>query len=236
MEAESMRDTMLLTSGLLNPKMGGPGVFPPIPEGTVSELSATAATSGWSVDKDPADSNRRSVYIFVRRNLRYPMLQEFDSPNTFESCDFRKPTVTPSQALDFLNNPLITTWAQSFAGRILNDSGLSPNAQLDRAVRLAYGRAATPEEEKILADFIEKDVAVLKPRFANSPDGKIDVRPLTAESAGLLKRYATKEQVRTEADVPLPTVMPKGMDPVRGAAFVDLAEMLLETNELLYIN
>ncbi len=163
-------------------------------------------------------------------------MQEFDSPNAFESCDFRKPTVTPSQALDLLNNPLITTWAQSFAGRILNDSGLSQTAQVDRAVRLAYGRAATPEEEKLLSDFIDKDAAVLKPRFANSPDGKIDLRPLTAESAGFLKRYATKEDVRTKADVPLPTVMPKGMDPVRGAALVDLAEMLLETNELLYIN
>jgi len=236
LDAEAVRDTMLATSGLLNLKMGGPGVFPPIPPGTVSELSSTAAAGGWADEKDPAQNNRRSVYIFVRRNLRYPLLQEFDSPNTFESCDYRKNTVTPVQALDFLNNDLITTWAQSFAGRVLNDSGLTPAAQVDRAIRLAYGRAATPEEQKLMADFLEKQMSNLGPRFANSPEGKVNVRPLTAENAGMLKRYATKAETETQADVPLPTAMPKGMDPLRGAAFVDLAKMLLETNELLYIN
>ena len=100
MEAEAIRDSMLSVSGLLNPQMGGPGVFPPVPPGTLSDLSATAAAGGWKTEKDPAQNNRRSVYIFVRRNLRYPMLQEFDSANTFESCDYRKNTVTPSQSLD----------------------------------------------------------------------------------------------------------------------------------------
>jgi len=236
LDAEEVRDTILATSGLLNLKMGGPGVFPPIPPGTVSELSSTAAAGGWAEEKDPAQNNRRSVYIFLRRNLRYPLLQEFDSPNTLESCDYRKNTVTPAQALDFLNNELITTWAQSFAGRVLNDSGLTPAAQVDRAIRLAFGRAATQDERKLMSDFLEKQMANLKPRFANSPEGKVDVRPLTAENAGFLKRYATKAEAETQADVPLPTAMPKGMDLVRGAAFVDLAKMLLETNELLYIN
>jgi hypothetical protein len=210
MEGEAIRDSMLFTSGLLNRKMGGPGVFPPIPAGTVSELSATAAEGGWGVEKDPAENNRRSIYIFVRRNLRYPLLQEFDSPNALESCDYRKNTVTPSQALDLLNNDLLITWAQSFAGRVLNDSGLTPAAQVDRAIRLAYGRAATAEEQKVIAAFLEKQMSNLAPRFANARDGKVDV--------------------------PLPTGMPKGMDPVRGAAFVDLAKMLLDTNEFLYIN
>jgi hypothetical protein len=236
LEAEAIRDSMLSVSGLLNPQMGGPGVFPPVPEGTISELSATAAAGGWKTEKDPAQNNRRSVYIFVRRNLRYPMLQEFDSANTFESCDFRKPTVTPSQSLDLLNNDLVLEWAQAFAGRVLNDSGLTPKAQVDRAIRLAYGRAATPEEEKLLLGFLDKQMSVLKPRFAGSPDGKIDVRPLTADNAGMLKRYATKADLETKADVPLPIGMPKGVDPVRAAALVDLSQMLLDSNEFLYIN
>ena len=80
--------------------------------GTLSDLSATAAAGGWKTEKDAAQNNRRSVYIFVRRNLRYPMLQEFDSANTFESCDFRKTTVTPSQSLDLLNNDLVLEWAR----------------------------------------------------------------------------------------------------------------------------
>src|SRR5579863_1153160 len=68
LEAEAIRDSMLSVSGLLNPQMGGPGVFPPVPAGTLSDLSATAAAGGWKTEKDPAQNNRRSVYIFVRRN------------------------------------------------------------------------------------------------------------------------------------------------------------------------
>ena len=104
-------------------------------------------------------------------------------------------------------------WAQAFAGRVLNDSGLTPKAQVDRAIRLAYGRAPTAAEEKLMSDFLEKQMAILKTRFANSPDGKIDVRPLTAENAGMLKRYATKAEMETKADVPLPIGMPKGCGP-----------------------
>ncbi|HEY2844760.1 MAG TPA: DUF1549 and DUF1553 domain-containing protein [Bryobacteraceae bacterium] len=208
MEAEAVRDSMLFTSGLLNPQMGGPGVFPPVPAGTLSDLSATAAAGGWKSEKDPAQNNRRSVYIFVRRNLRYPMLQEFDSANTFESCDFRKNTVTPSQSLDLLNNDLILQWAQSLAGRVLNDSGLTPDAQIDRAFKLTYGRAPSTEEQKLAAEFLTRQMPIMAQRMA--ADAK------------------TKP--------PLPSNMPAGMDPARAAAFVDLSQMLLDSNQFLYIN
>jgi hypothetical protein len=208
MEAEAVRDSMLVTSGLLNPQMGGPGVFPPLPAGVATELSATAAAGGWRSEKDTAQNNRRSVYIFVRRNLRYPMLQEFDSANTFESCDFRKNTVTPSQSLDLLNNELILQWAQAFAGRILNDSGLTPEAQVQRAFKLAYGRAPSPEEQKLASDFLARQTPILAKRFAAGEKSK----------------------------PPLPDKVPAGVDPVRAAALVDLAHTLLDSNEFLYLN
>jgi len=207
MEAEAIRDSMLATSGLLNSQMGGPGVYPSVPPGLLSELSATAVSGGWRTEKDPAQSDRRSVYIFVRRNLPYPLLQEFDAANTFESCDYRKNTVTPPQSLDLLNNELVLDWARSLAGRVLNDSGLSPAAQVDRAFRLAYGRAATVEEQKIADDFLAKQTPVMSARLASN-----------------------------EAKPPIPTNLPQGVDPARAAAFVDLCHMLLDSNEFLYIN
>ncbi len=208
LEGEAVRDSMLFTSGLLNPKMGGPGVFPPVPAGLLTELSATAVAGGWRTETDPAQADRRSVYIFFRRNMRYPMLQEFDSANGLESCDFRKNTVTPSQSLDLLNNDLVKDWARAFAGRVLNDSGLSAQAQVDRALKLAYGRAATPEEHKMASDFLAKQVPVMAARLS----GK--------DRTGSL----------------LPTNVPLGMDPARAAAFVDLCQMLLDSNEFLYLN
>ena len=207
MEAEAIRDSMLATSGLLNSQMGGPGVYPPVPPGLISELSATAVAGGWRTEKDPAQSDRRSVYIFVRRNLPYPLLQEFDSANTFESCDYRKNTVTPPQSLDLLNNELVLDWARSLAARVFNDAGLSPSAQVDRAFRLAYGRGASADEQKIAEDFLAKQTPIMLARLANN-----DAKP------------------------PLPTNLPQGTDPARAAAFVDLCHMLMDSNEFLYIN
>ncbi|MEO8051163.1 MAG: DUF1549 and DUF1553 domain-containing protein [Acidobacteriota bacterium] len=205
MEAEAVRDSMLAVSGLLNTQMGGPGVFPPVPPGTIS---AKSSYGRWSSEKDEAQNNRRSVYIFVRRNLRYPMLEEFDSANTFESCDFRKNTVTPSQSLDLLNNGLILDWAQALAGRILNDTGLTPDAQVERAFKLTYGREPSAEEKKLASDFLAKQSAIMAQRLA----GGEKVKP------------------------PLPTNLPPGVDPARAAALVDLSQTLMDSNEFLYVN
>jgi hypothetical protein len=210
MEAEAIRDSMLEVSGLLNPKMGGPGVFPPVPSGVVSELSASAAAGGWRAEKDPAEANRRSVYIFVRRNLRYPMLQEFDNANTFESLHTRKNTVTPSQSLDILNNDLMLEWSRAFAGRILSEIGQSaePWEQVDRAFKDAYGRAVTAEELKTAEAFLVKQAPIMAARIAEGGKSK----------------------------PPMPAVIPAGTDPARAAALVDLCQMLLASNEFLYIN
>jgi hypothetical protein len=209
LEAEAIRDSMLFTSGLLNTKMGGPGVFPPVPAGTLSDLSATAAAGGWKTEKDPAQNNRRSVYIFVRRNLRYPMLQEFDSANTFESCDFRKNTVTPSQSLDLLNNDLILQWAQALAGRVLNDHGVDQVAQIDRVFKVTYGRLPSADEQKLAADFLNRQGSIMRKRISG---GKMPPMPI------------------------YPGFFNGISDPAGDAALVDLAQMLLDSNEFLYIN
>jgi Protein of unknown function (DUF1553)/Protein of unknown function (DUF1549) len=208
MEAEAIRDSMLEVSGLLNRAAGGPGVFPPVPSGVVTELSATAAAGGWRSEKDAAQNNRRSVYIFVRRNLRYPMLQEFDNANTFEAWHTRKNTVTVSQSLDLLNSDLMLEWSRALAGRVLSEVSKSAETseQVDRAYRLVYGRGATPEEFKTATAFLERQTPILAKRLAGSN------KPA------------------------MPTKLGEDMDPARGAAFVDLCQALLASNEFLYIN
>jgi hypothetical protein len=210
MEAEAIRDSMLEVSGLLNPQMGGPGVYPPLPTGVVSELSATAAAGGWRSEKDVAQTNRRSVYIFVRRNLRYPMLQEFDNANTFEAAHTRKNTVTPSQSLDLLNNGVVLEWARAFAGRALSEVPRSaePWEQVDRAFKIAYGRGASADELKTAAAFLDKQTSIMAARIAQGE----------------------------KSTPPMPTKTIDGMDPARAAAMVDLCQMLFASNEFLYIN
>ena len=154
LEGESIRDSMLQVSGLLNLEMGGPGVFPPMPPGVVTR-------GGWKKDEDPAAARRRSIYVFVRRNTRYPMFQVFDMPDTHESCARRNNTVTAPQALELLNNELVFDWSRAFAGRVLNDGDMTRDEQVNRAYKLAYARLPGEEERKAGVDFLARQAALV---------------------------------------------------------------------------
>jgi hypothetical protein len=199
LEGEAIRDSMLQVSGRLNLKEGGRGVFPPLPAGVDPR-------GGWKKNEDPAETQRRSVYTFVRRNTRYPMFEVFDMPDTHESCPRRNTTITAPQALELLNNELVLDWSKSLAGKVLNDGGLTPEAQVDRAYRLTFSRTPTEAERKTALEF------------------------LTRQSTILAERMATDEKT------PLPDNLPAGVEKVRAAALVDLCHALLNSNEFVYLN
>jgi hypothetical protein len=117
LEGEVIRDSMLAVAGKLNPQVGGPSVFPPLPEGMPTPRG------GWDSSENPADQARRSVYIFVRRNTRYPMMQAFDMPDTHETCARRSTTITAPQALSLLNDEQTVDWAQALAERVIERAG-----------------------------------------------------------------------------------------------------------------
>ncbi len=94
LDAEEIRDALLVASGTLNDKIGGPSVFPPVP----SNLNAGAL---WEVSKNPKDHNRRSLYIFTRRSVPYPLLETFDMATAQQVHSKRDVTTTPLQALTY---------------------------------------------------------------------------------------------------------------------------------------
>ena len=96
LEAESLRDAMLTVSGDLNAKMGGPGVLVPI-EKEVEDLIFTEAevVDLWPETPDPAEHLRRSLYLFRKRNVRYPMFDAFDAPDTQTACPSGASARTP---------------------------------------------------------------------------------------------------------------------------------------------
>ena len=154
LEGESIRDSMLAVSGKLNEKMFGPGVFPPMPPGVVTR-------GGWKKEEVESESNRRSVYIFVRRNTRYPMFEAFDMPDTHESCARRNTTVTPAQSLELLNNKLVTGWANELAERVSNDKGVTTEAKIDRAWKMTLARTPNVEERNSAVQFLAKQTKLL---------------------------------------------------------------------------
>jgi hypothetical protein len=155
LEAESIRDSMLAVSGLLDHTMGGPGVFPKAPEGTEIQEGRH-----WRKSTGPADEYRASVYIFARRLVRYPMLESFDAPLAFESCGRRQETVTPDQALELMNGEATTNFARALASRVSNDAGQSKESLAGRAYRLTLGRAPTDQEIQRATAFLASQSAL----------------------------------------------------------------------------
>ncbi len=148
LEGEALRDAMLSVAGLLNAKAGGPSVAPELP----SEMGATRG--GWPTSADPAERDRRSVYVFAKRNLRYPLFGTFDAPDANETCARRFTTTTAPQALMLLNGKLTLDVARAFAGRVRNEVGDDPDKVIDRAHRLALGRLPDADERATMRDFL----------------------------------------------------------------------------------
>jgi hypothetical protein len=174
LESEVIRDSALMVSGTLNLKAGGPSVYPDLPAGM------PAPRGGWKVST-PEERNRRSVYIFIRRNSRYPMMEAFDMPDTHESCSRRDVTTTAPQALTMLNDRVALEWAQAFAAR-----ALAAKDPVDRAFRLAYGRPPDGWEKDTAATFFHKQKSVIADRLAK--DEKLALP--TAMPDGLEPAYA----------------------------------------------
>jgi hypothetical protein len=171
-DAEIVRDITLAASGLLNPAVGGPSVYPPAP----AFLFVPPASYGPKVwnNSQGDEKYRRAIYTFRFRSVPYPMLQTFDSPTGDSSCVRRARSNTPLQALTTLNEPLFLEAARALALKTLNEGGATDRERLNYASRRVLSRVPTQEEANVLLGLLEKE----QRQFA---DGKHD--PLAFEPA-----------------------------------------------------
>lgn len=142
--AEELRDSVLMITGKLNPKMGGPSVFPELPEEVLATASRPRNVWGKS---PPEEANRRSVYVKVKRSLLVPILNQFDQANTDSTCPVRFSTTVPTQSLTMLNGKFINDNALSFANRMRNEGGADLKEQVQFGLRHVLCRE--PEQVEI---------------------------------------------------------------------------------------
>lgn len=202
LEGEAIRDASLSVAGLLDHRMEGPSIFPELPPGLESR-------GGWRTSKAEGDRNRRSVYVFVRRNTRYPLFESFDMPDTHETCGRRNQTVTPIQALNLMNSEVSLRWAESLAGRVYREAEAdNRSGRIIAAFQLALARPPTPGEIDLANRFIDDH-------------GRI-----------LAERRTSKQPLATPKGVELKT----DSEVTEAAATVDFCHMLLNANEFVYRN
>ncbi len=153
LEAEIIRDAVMAVSGTLDRTVGGPAVFPYIDP----DLFEKSSKRDWAglPDSDPT-TWRRSLYIYSKRSIRYPMFETFDQPNLINSIDRRNRTTIAPQALILMNNEMVLFQAGKFAERLRAEAGDDVAAQVDLAFRLALARRPDDIERSNAVEFISE--------------------------------------------------------------------------------
>jgi len=150
--AEQLRDAMLAVAGTLNPKTGGPSVMVPIDAGLTQLLYNPAQ---WVAAKESSEHQRRSIYLFAKRNLRLPFMEAFDAPDLQASCARRESSTHAPQALELLNGAFANAQAEALARRLEREAGGSLRNQIELGYRLVAGRRPRPAEMASALHFLK---------------------------------------------------------------------------------
>jgi hypothetical protein len=158
LEAETVRDAVLAVAGTLDRAIGGPAIFPFIDP----DLFEKSSRRDWKglPDSDPA-TWRRSLYVFSKRSIRYPMFEAFDQPNLINSTDRRNRTTIAPQALILMNNPMVLFQAGKFADRVRAEAGGDVSRQIEVAYELALARAPDALEQSRGINFVRQSDGAL---------------------------------------------------------------------------
>jgi uncharacterized protein DUF1553/uncharacterized protein DUF1549/cytochrome c len=205
-DGELVRDIALTASGLLNPKVGGPPVYPPAPE-FLFKPPASYGPKTWIEDKGE-NRYRRALYTFRFRSVPYPVLTNFDTPNGDASCVRRVRSNTPLQALTTLNETIFLECARALALKTLAEGGSADRDRLVFAFRRCTGRIPADAETKVLLAFLEKEMT----KFSAA-----DAKPW---------ELAANDPAK-------PPELPPGVTPAQAAAWTAVARLLLNLDETI---
>ena len=156
LEVEAIRDAMLAVSGRLNPRVGGPSMYPEVPK---EALAGSSDPDKIWKPFDEADASRRTVYAFLKRSFVVPMLEVLDVCDTTQSSDKRAVTSIAPQALTLFNGEFVNRQARHFADRLRREAGPLPADKIQLAWRLALSRPPKPEELAAMQRFLAEETA-----------------------------------------------------------------------------
>jgi len=148
LDGEIVRDIGLVASGLVTGRIGGPSVFPPIPEGVMERAQVKRE---WKASVG-TDRFRRGIYTFMYRSNPTPSLNVFDAPDGTSACTRRMRSNTPLQALTLLNDSSFVEMAQALASIIQSEG-------IEVAFRRCTGRNPREDEQRILAELAPDSAA-----------------------------------------------------------------------------
>jgi hypothetical protein len=207
LEAEALRDSILVASGTLNKQMGGPSVKVPLEPEVYDLIFTEGEPDGlWPVTPDSREHTRRSIYLFNKRNVRLPLFEAFDQPDTLNSCAVRPVSTFAPQALILMNGPFVQEQGKALAIRLVKDVGSDAARQVEALYRRTLGRLPTDEESALALVFLKEQTATIR------------------------------DQVKAGRPVGLPdSRLPAGTDRAAVRALADLCMVTFNGNEFVYV-
>lgn len=166
LDAETIRDSALVASGLLSRKLGGAPVYPVQPEGIwMNPYDGTSIK--WQTSSGD-ERYRRSLYTFLRRTAPYPMMTNFDATSR-EFCTVKRTrTNTPLQALNLLNDEAFLEMARALARRMLTEVSGDLKGRLSYGFRLCVTRPPSPAELAKLEQLYQRQLDIYRTDVANT--------------------------------------------------------------------
>ncbi len=164
LEAEAVRDSALVASGLFSAKVGGPSVFPPQPSG-VDQF--TQVKRPWVASEGP-DRYRRGLYTHFWRAAPYPGLTVFDAPDAGTACTRRNKSNTPLQALTLLNDQAFSECAHGLALRVVKEGASDPVARM-------FELAMVRQPDSLELDRLNRFLNLEKQRLIENPGAADDL-------------------------------------------------------------
>ncbi|MBO9595970.1 MAG: PSD1 domain-containing protein [Niabella sp.] len=188
--AESIRDAVLGSSGLLNKAIGGPSVKPYQPKGLwEAATSGRGALTSYSQDSD-SDLYRRGIYTFIKLTVPPPSMIIFDASNR-DQCEVNRLTTnTPLQALIMMNDPTVLEASRVFAER-LSEKGTGTEQVIRIAFESILCRKPAAREMDILKKYYTDQLNVFNHKKKEA--GKtlsVGEYPHSTDPAGNLKAAA----------------------------------------------
>ncbi|HEY3789893.1 MAG TPA: DUF1553 domain-containing protein, partial [Urbifossiella sp.] len=207
LEAEVIRDSVLAAAGSLNEQMGGPSIKAPLEPEVYDLIFTEGEPDGlWPVTPDARQHVRRSIYLFAKRNVRSPLFEAFDQPDTLNSCAVRPVSTFAPQALILMNGPFVQEQGKLLAIKLVNEVGGNRAKQLDLLYRRTVGRLPTKAEGQLAIEFLQDQAVTIR------------------------------EQVRAGRPLGLPDAkLPKDADRVAVRALADLCIVCLNSNEFVFL-
>ncbi|MEO1447942.1 MAG: PSD1 and planctomycete cytochrome C domain-containing protein [Bacteroidota bacterium] len=157
LSAETVRDHVLASSGLLNPELGGPSVKPYQPEGVWESATSGRGTLAKYYQDHGEDLYRRGLYTFIKRTVPPPSMLIFDASNRDQCEVARNQTNTPLQALVMLNDPQVLEAARVLAERLAQDT--EPEAAIESAFWRILCRPPSEHELAMLTEYYASEQA-----------------------------------------------------------------------------